>query len=426
MPTGTLAAALLDAHASGGPDLASAVADLAAEAALPGPSEPLGSGDALKAARARLRRRLHAALGWTPPADAPPPEDVPEAAEPPGDFDPAQLAKGERVEMEHTDDPALARQIARDHLAEHPEYYDALERMEAELGESATAVSATDFPGQQSLQVTGPGGFGRHGHRHLEEDEGGPAPDPVREFATAHLLLPDDVAGAVLAMGRRIDPAHLVEPEDSPHLTSLYGLHGEDADLVRGLLDGFGPVRVRLGKTSVFPASESGEHDVVKVEAEGDDLHRLHALLCRLPHTRTHPRYQPHVTLGYVRAGEGGRYAGMTDLDGAELALDRLEFSDRRGRKTLIPLTGPGEPDDPDDPDGPDEPAPEDAVLRGDLAARTLADVLAGRRPFSAACLADLFAGLDEQQARRVMAQAGVTEDELAALAGPAETEGAW
>ena len=42
----------------------------------------------------------------------------------------SQLAKGIKVELEHTSDPATAREIALDHLAEFPDYYDRLERAE--------------------------------------------------------------------------------------------------------------------------------------------------------------------------------------------------------------------------------------------------------------------------------------------------------
>ncbi|MFA5392771.1 MAG: DUF5661 family protein, partial [Candidatus Paceibacterota bacterium] len=49
------------------------------------------------------------------------------------DFDQDQLAKGAKVEMEHTDDPSLAKEIAADHLAEFPNYYDALADMENKL-----------------------------------------------------------------------------------------------------------------------------------------------------------------------------------------------------------------------------------------------------------------------------------------------------
>ena len=41
-----------------------------------------------------------------------------------------QLSKGIRVELEHTDDVAVAREIALDHLGEYPDYYDRLEKVE--------------------------------------------------------------------------------------------------------------------------------------------------------------------------------------------------------------------------------------------------------------------------------------------------------
>jgi len=47
-------------------------------------------------------------------------------------FDPDQLAQGIEVEMEHTKDPAMAREIAKDHLAEHGDYYTRLKKMEDE------------------------------------------------------------------------------------------------------------------------------------------------------------------------------------------------------------------------------------------------------------------------------------------------------
>jgi hypothetical protein len=37
-----------------------------------------------------------------------------------------QISKGMLVEREHTDDPDIARKIARDHLVEDPLYYDKL------------------------------------------------------------------------------------------------------------------------------------------------------------------------------------------------------------------------------------------------------------------------------------------------------------
>lgn len=41
-----------------------------------------------------------------------------------------QLSKGIKVELEHTADIAVAREIALDHLNEFPDYYDRLEKVE--------------------------------------------------------------------------------------------------------------------------------------------------------------------------------------------------------------------------------------------------------------------------------------------------------
>ncbi len=47
-------------------------------------------------------------------------------------FDPKELAMGIDVEKEHTDNPAIAKEIAKDHLAEIPDYYTRLKKMEDE------------------------------------------------------------------------------------------------------------------------------------------------------------------------------------------------------------------------------------------------------------------------------------------------------
>lgn len=51
---------------------------------------------------------------------------------PESDFDSGELAKGIEVESEHTDNRAMAEEIARDHLSENPTYYTKLETMEAD------------------------------------------------------------------------------------------------------------------------------------------------------------------------------------------------------------------------------------------------------------------------------------------------------
>lgn len=51
------------------------------------------------------------------------------------EFDQVEIEKGKNVEFEHSEDPDIAREIASDHLEEHPEYYIALKHMEDMLTE---------------------------------------------------------------------------------------------------------------------------------------------------------------------------------------------------------------------------------------------------------------------------------------------------
>jgi hypothetical protein len=49
---------------------------------------------------------------------------------PDSDFDIEQLRNGIKVEMEHTKDPKIAKEIAKDHLSEDPNYYKKLKKIE--------------------------------------------------------------------------------------------------------------------------------------------------------------------------------------------------------------------------------------------------------------------------------------------------------
>lgn len=48
----------------------------------------------------------------------------------PSDFDKGQLEEGVKHELEHTSSKSIAREIAMDHLAEDPEYYEKLKKIE--------------------------------------------------------------------------------------------------------------------------------------------------------------------------------------------------------------------------------------------------------------------------------------------------------
>lgn len=53
-------------------------------------------------------------------------------ADPDDQFNAEELAMGIKIEMEHTDDPDVAKSIAKDHLMEIKDYYTRLLKMEEE------------------------------------------------------------------------------------------------------------------------------------------------------------------------------------------------------------------------------------------------------------------------------------------------------
>lgn len=181
-----------------------------------------------------------------------------------------------------------------------------------------------------------------------------PAPEP-RKFSSTQFDLADggytrtqgNPSGHILEMAMSIPDADLAADgrEDRPHVTVKYGLHTSEADKVRHAVAGFGPVPITLGKTSLFPANEKqsqrggDQFDVVKIDVESDRLRELNKLIAdSLECTDTHPSYNPHVTLAYVKPGLGEKYAGRTDVEGQTLLLDRLIFSSKDRIETVILL----------------------------------------------------------------------------------------
>jgi hypothetical protein len=49
------------------------------------------------------------------------------------EYNPEKLKQGIKVETEHTDNKKIAEIIAKHHLAENPEYYTKLKKMESEF-----------------------------------------------------------------------------------------------------------------------------------------------------------------------------------------------------------------------------------------------------------------------------------------------------
>lgn len=172
-----------------------------------------------------------------------------------------------------------------------------------------------------------------------------------RSYHSTQVDLPKKIADRVREFSPRIVPeSALAEDgrENEPHITVLYGLKDEaTADKVRELLADEGPIKARIKTTSVFPAEDSSsqrggarQSDVVKLDVESADLDRINKKLRELPNANEFPDYKPHVTLAYVKPGEGQKYAGrgVPGVTGQTITFDSLSFKGKDGETVTIPL----------------------------------------------------------------------------------------
>jgi 2'-5' RNA ligase len=162
------------------------------------------------------------------------------------------------------------------------------------------------------------------------------------EFSSTQVNLPVAIAKRIRAWGREFIPDSALFPgegrEDEVHVTVLFGLHGNDVDEVREVLRGVGPIKLTLGKSSIF---EGEKFDVVKLSVVSADLVQLNKKLRdKCEHTLTHPKYVPHCTVAYVKKGLGRKFVGDDSFDGVEVTVGEVLFSDKFRVKSVVRLGG--------------------------------------------------------------------------------------
>lgn len=124
--------------------------------------------------------------------------------------------------------------------------------------------------------------------------------------------------------------------EKEPHVTALFGLKDKDSKNVAEVVKEFGDVKLEFGKTSLFT---NDKFDVLKVDVKSDDMRRLNALLQKnVEFESDFPDYTPHVTIAYLKPGEGKKYADDARFEGITTTVSEMLFSDPDYKKTPIDL----------------------------------------------------------------------------------------
>lgn len=132
--------------------------------------------------------------------------------------------------------------------------------------------------------------------------------------------------------------------EENMHVTVKYGLHTDDVEDVRPLVEDFGPIEAEIKGVSFFRA-KGKEYDVLKFDIESEDLARLRKKIeGALPSTDEYKIYHPHATIAYLKRGTAEKYAddkvfadlAKSKLGGTALVFDSVCFSDKDGKKETI------------------------------------------------------------------------------------------
>lgn len=127
--------------------------------------------------------------------------------------------------------------------------------------------------------------------------------------------------------------------EDDIHVTVFYGILDEDSKDTSNVLEehNIKPFPVRLSTITAF--QNKPEYDVLKVDVESSELHKIHRLIEKYLDTEsTYPEYKPHLTIAYLKKGYADKYTGRNDFQGISMIAESLEFSSKNGTKTNFDL----------------------------------------------------------------------------------------
>lgn len=163
-----------------------------------------------------------------------------------------------------------------------------------------------------------------------------------RSYASLQIPLSHDLFSLIQKWGRDFIPdENLTDDgrETQGHITLLYGIHPGQQLLVEKLVQDVGfACAYQLGEISLFDTNE--DFDVVKIEILSEDLHELRKrLIDKIENTQTHPEYNPHITIAYVKKGSANKIVGKdnpftTLTDEAR----EVEYSSEDGIITTLPL----------------------------------------------------------------------------------------
>lgn len=124
--------------------------------------------------------------------------------------------------------------------------------------------------------------------------------------------------------------------EKEPHTTLLYGSHENvsDDDIRIALND------LVFGECELYNASlfKNEKYDVLKFDVSGKNLNVANNRLKEFPYTSDFPDYHPHLTIAYLKSGEGDKYVKKLKDYKTTLLPKKAVYSKPNGDKVDISI----------------------------------------------------------------------------------------
>lgn len=161
----------------------------------------------------------------------------------------------------------------------------------------------------------------------------------VYEYSCAMLNISDDIATKMCDWAKENipeDALYIDEDtgmdgyEDTPHVTIKYGLHDVEPTTLQKLVDGYGPVKFKLGLIEKFDTNP--KFDVLKITVDSKSLRKLNEHISNnMEYTDTFDEYKPHATLAYVKKNSCDNLISNSFFDKLEDEIYEIYFTSKTG-----------------------------------------------------------------------------------------------
>jgi 2'-5' RNA ligase len=138
---------------------------------------------------------------------------------------------------------------------------------------------------------------------------------------------------AIQSLLKRIDSKNIVQLEKEPHITILGGIKHVRTDEIRNGLKQIkiAPFNINIEDIMLF----KNINDVIVLKCNSNQLNFIHRKLSELPHKKLHKDFIPHITIAYVKSGEGAKYLKSIKkyFKAGKLRINTIQYSDTMGQQ---------------------------------------------------------------------------------------------